>query len=144
MHDVDAGRLPPADVSRYLRAMDLYLAPFRKGVSARRGSFLVGIQHGIATVSTQGIHTDGFIRQADEAAFLLASDKDGNAFANCVKRLALDDELRQNVAAAGEKFFESHFSWSGIAERQYSDMSSFEGCDSRINSDPVLQSDYHL
>lgn len=141
---IDAGKLPPADVSRYFQAMDMYLAPFRKGVSARRGSFLVGIQHGIATVSTHGIHTDSFIRKADEAAFLLASDKDSNAFANCVKRMALDDELRQNVAAAGEKFFGSHFSWSGIAGRQYSDMSSFEGCDSRINSDPVLQSDYHL
>ncbi len=123
---IDAGKLSPEDVSHHFQAMDLYLAPFRKGVSARRGSFLVGIQHGIATVSTYGIHTDTFIRSADKAAFLLVSDKDNDAFANQVKKLSLDDRERARIADGGQKFFNAHFSWSQIAERQYRDMKSFD------------------
>lgn len=122
---IDAGKLSAEEVSHHFQAMDLYLAPFRKGVSARRGSFLVGIQHGIATVSTHGIHTDSFLRKADGAAFLLVPDNDSEAFADRVNRIALGAELREKVAAEGQKFFNEHFSWSKIAERQYSDMISF-------------------
>ena len=135
---IDAGKLSPEEVSHHFQAMDLYVAPFRKGVSARRGSFLVGIQHGIATVSTHGIHTDTFIKRAHEAAFLLASDQDMEAFANQVERLAQDEEERQKVAAEGQKFFNAHFSWSRIAERQYRDMESFENAHEKSDSPPVL------
>ena len=119
---IDAGRLDATDVSRHFAAMDLYLAPFRKGVSARRGSFLVGIQHGIATVSTVGIHTDAFLRNADEAAFLLGADTEQAEFTNRVLTLAKNQEQRELIGTQGKKFFQSHFSWMHIAERLINDM----------------------
>lgn len=119
---IDAGRLDAADVSRHFSAMDLYLAPFRKGVSARRGSFLVGIQHGVATVSTKGIHTDAFIREADKAAFLLGPDTKRAEFTNRVLALARNPEQRKQIGLEGKKFFQSHFSWMHIAERLIIDM----------------------
>lgn len=119
---IDAGRLDATDVSRHFAAMDLYLAPFRKGVSARRGSFLVGIQHGVATISTVGIHTDAFIRKADEAAFLLGADTEQAEFTNRVLALAKNQEQRALIGAQGKKFFQSHFSWMHIAERLINDM----------------------
>lgn len=119
---INAGRLDAADVSRHFAAMDLYLAPFRKGVSARRGSFLVGIQHGVATVSTVGVHTDAFMRDADEAAFLLGPDTKRAEFTNRVLTLAKNPVQRQLIGQEGKKFFQSHFSWMHIAERLITDM----------------------
>ena len=119
---IDAGVKSPEDVSRCFSAMDLYLAPFRRGVSARRGSFLVGLQHGVATISTRGEHTDPFLAQVNKDAFLLVSDQDVQMYARHACRLALNADSRQKLAKAGQKFFVSHFSWRELAERLLKEM----------------------
>ncbi len=122
LHDVlghlpllDAGPLPATDVSRSFAAMDLYLTPFKKGVSTRRGSFMVGLQHGVATVSTRGAQTDAMLLDQDGSAFLLASDDDADAFTRHVRHLARDRARREHVAGAGRTFFDCNFSWERIA-----------------------------
>jgi len=115
-HEVyDGGPLPAAAVSRHFSAMDVYLAPFEKGVSPRRGSFLVGPQHGIATVSTRGPETDAVFGSAEATGVLLAPDDDPASFADHVTRLARDVPLRARRAAAGAAFFNRTFSWPRIA-----------------------------
>jgi glycosyltransferase involved in cell wall biosynthesis len=118
------GALPGPDVSRHLAAMDLYLAPFRDGVSARRGSFLAGLQHGLATVSTTGPQTDAFLDAQDGIAFLLAPDDDLSAYENHVLTLVEDDALRARIAAGGRALYEEVFSWPRIADRMLSELHS--------------------
>jgi glycosyltransferase involved in cell wall biosynthesis len=104
--------------------MDLYLAPFRDGVSARRGSFLAGLQHGLATVSTTGPQTDAFLDAQDGVAFLLAPDDDLSAYENHVLTLVEDDALRARIAAGGRALYEEVFSWPRIADRMLSELHS--------------------
>ena len=52
------GFLPEAEVSRWLSATDLFLAPFSDGVSTRRTSLFAAFEHGRAVVATVGANTD--------------------------------------------------------------------------------------
>ena len=110
------GPLPGPDVSRAFAAMDLYLSPFHQGVSTRRGSFLVGLQHGIATVSTTGEQTDPLLRAQHESAVLLAPDDDPDRFASQVVALAQDNATRSRIARAGRTLFDTTFAWPRIAD----------------------------
>jgi len=114
---VDAGYLAPADVSRHFAAMDIYLAPFLDGVSTRRTSFMVGLQHGIPTVSTVGFLTDEVLLKEQDKAFLLAPVGTPGAFTAQVLRLAQDAELRTHLGEAGKHLYDSTFSWDHIADR---------------------------
>jgi glycosyltransferase involved in cell wall biosynthesis len=118
------GALPGPDVSRHLAAMDLYLAPFRDGVSARRGSFLAGLQHGLATVSTTGPQTDAFLNARDGVAFLLAPDDDLSAYEAHVWTLVEDAALRARIAAGGQALYDEVFAWPRIADRMLSVLAS--------------------
>lgn len=113
----DAGALPASDVSRHFGAMDLYLAPFRKGVSSRRGSFWAGVQHGVATISTYGIHTGPTLHRAAGRCFLLAPDDDPTAYAESALRLAIDSQSRSDIAAEGARLFSRHYTWPVLTER---------------------------
>lgn len=110
------GPLPAPDVSRHFAAMDLYLAPFRKGVSARRGSFLVGLQHGVATVSTHGRQTDSLFYKHQGSAFLLAPDDDLETFQEHTLTLAQNDARRKRIARRGKELFDATFAWPRIVE----------------------------
>lgn len=112
----DAGKLASADVSRHFAAMDMYLAPFRHGVSTRRGSFLVGLQHGIPSVSTYGRHTGRELRTLDGEAFLLTSQEEA-AYATEVLRLAGDAALRNRLRTGSRAAFDAHFAWEHVAGR---------------------------
>jgi len=114
---LDAGRLPGPDVSRCLSAMDVYLSPFRNGVSARRGSFLAAVQHGVASVSTHGRHTDAFLRAADGEAFLLAPEGDADAFVAAVRALVHEPERRARIAKAARTLYLKHCDWPVLAEK---------------------------
>lgn len=113
----DAGPLPPEDVSRCFAAMDLYLAPFRKGVSTRRGSFLTGLQHGVATVTTRGRATGALLSSRHEEAFLAPACSSRDGFAESVRRLARSPEARHRLGQCGHTFYQRHFSWPTVADR---------------------------
>ena len=113
----DLGPLPAHAVSRALGAMDIHLAPYQYGVSARRGAFIAGLQHGTPSVSTVGAHTDPFLAQASGEAFVLTPDDDILTFADAVDALVGDPSRRRVMATAARKFYERHFSWSQISDR---------------------------
>lgn len=113
----DAGPLPATEVSRCFSAMDMYLAPFEKGVSTRRGSFLTGLQHGLPTISTKGPDTDTLLRQQDGRAFTLVPWTDREQFVSRVVSCARDSEQRQHFSRRAKDFYRAHFDWPKIAER---------------------------
>jgi glycosyltransferase involved in cell wall biosynthesis len=113
----DAGPLPADDVSRCLSAMDMYLAPFKDGVSTRRGSFLAGLQHSIPTVSTLGSETGSQLRGQNEAAFALVPWSNRDAFVSRVVDLMHDPGQRREMSTAARPFFDTTFDWSIIAKK---------------------------
>jgi glycosyltransferase involved in cell wall biosynthesis len=108
---IDAGRLPAEDVSRHLAVMDLHLTPFTDGVSTRRGSFMAGLQHGVATVATEGPLTDRILRAQHDRALLLASTRDPDAFAAAACALYDDPSRRAQLGRAGRTLYETSFAF---------------------------------
>ena len=119
----DLGRLPEEGVSQALTAMDLHLVPFFRGVSARRGSFTAGLQHGLPSVSTLGSQTDRFLAEADGAAFLLAPEDDAGTYAAHAVTLASDPVRRRAMAEAARKLYLDTFAWPLLAERVLASLS---------------------
>ena len=113
----DAGCLPPAEVSRHFRAMDLYLAPFVDGVSTRRGSFMTGLQHGIPTVSTIGPLTDPLLQDANDEAHCLAPVDSPGEFARMAHALWNAPQRRVQIGRAGRAFYNTHFAFDVVADR---------------------------
>lgn len=113
----DMGPRSAEEVSTCFAAMDLYLSPFAQGVSTRRGSFLVGLQHGVPTVSTSGPETDDLLRTANGDAFILTPWDDADAFRTAVGQIVLDAPRRTRIGRCGSRLFESTFSWPRLAER---------------------------
>jgi glycosyltransferase involved in cell wall biosynthesis len=111
------GPFPGEEVSRRLSAMDIHLTPFVDGVSTRRGSFMAGLQHGVATVSTNGHHTDALLLNESEEALILTALSQSDRFANTVVRLVKNCSWCQSLGSHGQQFYQRHFAWSTIAER---------------------------
>ena len=131
---IDAGPLPADEVSWHLAAMDIHLTPFIDGVSTRRGSFMAGIQHGIPTVSTEGILTDGVLKQANGDVFLLASVEDPEAFERHAVTLLEDAGLRRHMAASSRAFYQASFSKDVIASRFLAAIGEMRDCMQEIPS----------
>ena len=108
------GPLPPEEVSRRFSAMDIYLAPFADGVSTRRTSLMTSLQHGIATVGTDGVHTDTIFKEADGNAILLSPVNDDNAFLQQTLQLIQEPELRQQISRGGKQLYDTCFDWQII------------------------------
>jgi len=120
----DLGPLPAEDVSAAFETMDLYLAPFQDGVSTRRGSFLVGLQHEIPTLSTYGRETDDLLLDVNEEAFILVPWADPAAYCAAAERLVLSPNKRAEMGKQGKAFFDRTFSWSRIANQLLAALSS--------------------
>jgi len=120
------GRLDGADISRRLAAVDIFLAPYEDGISTRRTTMMVGLQHGLPTVATRGYNTDRLLLDADGSAFLLAGVQDVGGFCRQVLRLLDDAELRRRIARGGQELFEADFSWPVIAGRLIAQLNDYK------------------
>jgi glycosyltransferase involved in cell wall biosynthesis len=118
----DAGPLPAAAVSVHLSAMDLHLAPFIDGLSTRRGSAMASLQHGVATVSTDGDLTDQMLRDVKDDAVLLPPVDDVEAFVRSALTLQRDPALRNRVAEAGRAVYDTHFSRDVLTSQLLDDL----------------------
>lgn len=118
---VDAGKLPAEDVSTAFQAMNLYLAPFERGVSTRRGSFLTGLQHGIPTASTVGPDTGPLLRAHNGHAFVLSETDDVADFGETVRSLLSHTPgprsplSLQRVGTRGQALYRELFDWPAIS-----------------------------
>ena len=111
----DQGPLPSEEVSRRLRCVDVFLTPFIDGVSTRRGSMMAGLQHGLATVGTDGPLTDQILRRHDGTALVLTPVASAEAWAEQAMRLAGDAPLRQRLGRAARELYRREFDWPVIS-----------------------------
>jgi glycosyltransferase involved in cell wall biosynthesis len=111
---ITPGRLAPEEVSRYLAATDLYLAPFIDGVSTRRTTLMAALQHGLPVVGTDGHLTDPLLREpCSPIALAPVGDREG--FVRVAARLAADPTDRSVRAARARELYEAEFEWSIIS-----------------------------
>ena len=103
------GPFPPDEVSRRFAALDIVLAPYMDGITSRRSAFMVGLQHGIPTVSTYGPPTDPTMLELKDRAFLLAYRESLDEFCDLVRRLAKDPVLRKQVGQGGADLYFSRY-----------------------------------
>ncbi len=107
----DLGRLEPADVSRALTAMDIYLAAFDDGISTRRGTVMAALQHGAALVGTVGKNTDALWHEANGVSLVLAPADDSRAFADAAVSLANDNKRAVALGSCAADLYERLFDW---------------------------------
>ena len=120
----DMGPLSYTDVSRCFAAMDMYLAPFVDGVSTRRGSFMVGLEHAVPSVTTMGKNTDAVLREHDGRAFRLATSVSN--FAYHAVRVMEDPGAGAAMGQRGRDLYCSEFGWDVISQRMVSFMKAID------------------
>ena len=114
---MDQGPLPAEAAADRLRAMDLLIAPFKDGLSTRRGSAIAGFQHGLAVASTWAHHTDELLRKNAPATLILAPCDDRSAFVEGINQwIASKWKQGERHSEEMEAFFRRHFAWPVIAQ----------------------------
>ena len=111
---VDTGEQRPEAISRWLVACDAIALPFLDGLSARRGSFMNAVAHGVPVVTTAPPVEGTVDVEADEVAFVAAGDAAGLAAALAAIR---DDPTRRRQLAAGSLAIAARHTWAEIARR---------------------------
>lgn len=106
------GRLSASDLSIAIASMDIFLSPFQDGVSSRKGSAIVALQHGVATALTQGKQTDQLFVDANLG---ITPNDNKSAFVQHVLTLAAEQEYREQIASNGRALHDRVFEWETVA-----------------------------
>jgi glycosyltransferase involved in cell wall biosynthesis len=124
------GTLPPDMLSVHLSACDLMLQPYPDGISGRRSSALVGLQHGRAMVSTIGELSEPYWNDTD--ALLAVRAGDTEAFSVCAESALRDPELRMTLGAAAARIYKERFSPEPTVMALRSDAAEPASCDAAL------------
>ena len=108
------GYVPAPQVSLWLRAAKLVLAPLAEGVSARKGTVMAALQHGQTVITTRGIQTLDDIAW-DEICLLTPLDR--AAFAAEAVAAFTDPEWRSAIGRAAQSEYETNASAAVTAQR---------------------------
>ena len=103
------------EVSRALQAADVLLLPFVDGASERRGSFMAGLAHGCAVLTTTGHSTGPALRRAKFFATTRADDL--AAFGAAAAGLARDAARRLELGAAARAAYAETYDWPVLGRR---------------------------
>lgn len=106
------GRLPAGEVSEYLNIFDIYLAPFDDGLTARKGTVMAAMHHGLPVISTLRAKTDNIFNSCG-AVKLAAPEK--KLFLDALLNLVENRQERLLLGNAAKVFYEENFSWARIA-----------------------------
>jgi glycosyltransferase involved in cell wall biosynthesis len=107
--------LQSADVSRVLQVADVLALPFADGVSERRGSFMAGLSHALAVVTTIGQATGPTLRKSD--AFIAVPCDDPARFKAKVIELLGDEAHRKSLGARARAAYERAYDWPHVITR---------------------------
>ncbi len=110
-----SGFLDEHDLAAQLAASDVFLAPYRDGVSTRRGSVMAALQHGVPVVGTAGHLSDDVLRDAPGLTLVAIGAPDD--YARAVASLVRDGERRAELGAAGRQLYERSFDWPVLVGR---------------------------
>lgn len=125
---VRTGFLKPPELSATLLACDVVALPFRDGASARRGTLMAALAHGLPIVSTLPARTSPLpgpaaiwlgagpsgVAVRDGEAILLVPPDDADALATALIRLADDPSLRARLAE-GATTAATRIAWPTLA-----------------------------
>ena len=109
------GAIPADRLSEYFHAMDILLAPFIDGAATRRTSLIIGLQHGLPTVSTIGISTGNLFISENNKSICLVPNGDKEIFADAVLKLAQNKEIRESMGKSARRLYETHFDYPVLA-----------------------------
>jgi glycosyltransferase involved in cell wall biosynthesis len=111
-HVIFTGYLPEDDVSRLLRAADAAVFPFDAGVTAKSGSLLAALSHGVPTIATS---PPGVLDRATEVdGVLRVPPRNTAALAGALVLVLSDRALATRLAAAG-RTHAARWTWSEVA-----------------------------
>jgi len=111
---VPLGYVENAGVSEAIQSLDMMVLPFEDGVSERRSSFMVGLAHGVAVVTTVGEGTGGDLRAGD--FFRGVAVRDGReGFARAAAVLVLDRSGREWMGARAKAQYRRVYDWPCLA-----------------------------
>lgn len=112
---VRTGYLPHEDVSRVLSSCDVFVLPFRMGVSARRTTAVAALLHGLPLLTTRGPATDDVFLEG-ESVFLAPAGSSTELLA-ALERLVENQELRIQLGTKARFLHASYFDWEVISRR---------------------------
>jgi glycosyltransferase involved in cell wall biosynthesis len=109
------GFLPGEEVSRALQALDLLVLPFEDGVSERRSSFMVGLTHGLAVVTTVGEGT-GKELAGEDFYWGVALNAGATGYATAVREAVTEDGRRQEMGGRAARRYAARYDWPCLAK----------------------------
>jgi len=108
------GSCEPADLSRYLMLSDICVLPFEDGVTTKRGSFMVALQHGLPIITTKSkFLPDGLM---DGKNVILFDYGDKQALVTRMIDLLRDHQLRRKLVHNTASLART-FCWDNIARK---------------------------
>jgi len=107
------GPLPHPEISKLMGACDVFVLPFRDGISTRRGSLAAALLHRLPVLTTRGRRVDRMFVHRENVYLVPAGD--GRALADALRELASCPELRARLAHGAQALHLEHFSWEVIA-----------------------------
>ena len=111
-HVIFTGYLREDDVSRLLRAADAAVFPFDAGVTAKSGSLLAALAHGVPTIATS---PPGVLdRPTEVEGVLRVPPRNTAALADALRLVLSDRALATRLAAAG-RVCADRWTWPKIA-----------------------------
>lgn len=102
-----SGPLAAIDLSLHISACDVMMQPYPDGVSSRRTSMMVGLSHGVPTVTTTGHLTESL--WAGSRAVSLAPVGDADAIVALTQRLLTDATERSRMSCAARALYQERF-----------------------------------
>jgi glycosyltransferase involved in cell wall biosynthesis len=112
-HVIFTGYLGEDQVSRLFRAADAAVFPFDAGVTAKSGSLLAALAHGVPTIATSPPGVLDRLTEAD--GVLRVPPRNTAALADALLLVLSDPALAARLAAAGRSCA-TRWTWANIAE----------------------------
>jgi glycosyltransferase involved in cell wall biosynthesis len=112
-HVTFAGYLPEDDVSRLLHAADVAVFPFDAGVTAKSGSLLAALAHGVPTIATSP--PGALDRPTEVEGVLRVPPRNTAALVEALLLVLSDRALATRLAAAGRACAD-RWTWPKIAD----------------------------
>jgi glycosyltransferase involved in cell wall biosynthesis len=112
-HVVFTGYLPEDDVSRLLRVADVAVFPFDAGASAKSGSLLAALAHGVPTIATSP--PGALDRPTEVDGVVRVPPRNIAALVDALLLVLSDRALARRLAAAGRACAD-RWTWPSIAD----------------------------
>jgi glycosyltransferase involved in cell wall biosynthesis len=112
-HVIFTGYLGEDQVSRLFRAADAAVFPFDAGVTAKSGSLLAALTHGVPTIATSPPGVLDRLTEVD--GVLRVPPRNTAALTDALLLVLSDSALAARLAAAGRSCA-THWTWANIAE----------------------------